>query len=584
VAHRSLDALKDALRRIDGRGYKAYRDLRGSFGGDGLSLHLDHVQGDPFAAPSRVRVRLAAGEARTPPSLFSGRTRRIALEDWLARRARRAIARCVKGDRGSGRSGEVHCDAGGQEVLERSAARVDDGFVELRLSVGLPAAGRRVLAREASSLLCDELPRVADAALRFDPRRAEEALAFVSCVENQEHVRAALAERGLVAFVADGAILPRRSGVDDRPLACEGAVPFRSPDALRVRFALPNPIETPEGSRHEITGMGLRCGVSLIVGGGHHGKSTLLAAIERGIHPHVPGDGREYVIARPDLVKIRAENGRQVARVDLRPFIAALPGGRTTEAFSSKDASGSTSQAANILEALEIGTSGLLLDEDSCATNFMVRDARMRALVADEDEPITPFLYRVREIFEGLGVSTVLVMGGVGDYFAVADTVLRMTDYVASDVTQAARRIAAETEDMAPSATPALARPPGRVADPAHIDASRGRREVKIDARGRHALGFGREELDLRALEQLVDRSQTRAIGHALHRLATVHMQDGRTIREALSALDAELDRDGLGALVGRTDGAHPGELARPRSHEIAAALNRLRSLRIRPD
>lgn len=583
MALRSFDPLRALLRRCDGRGYKAYRDLRGGFADGALELHVDHVQGDPFAAPSRLRLRLDQREAGLPDALFATRTRRIALEDLLARRARRAIAGCVQGARGSGRSGEVHCDAGGQEVLERSAAVVTARFAELRVTAGLPAAGRRVLGGEAERLLCEMLPRVAEEALCFDDRWAEEARRFVACVENQEHLRAELAERGLVAFVADGAILPRRSGVDDRPLAGDGVVPFRSPDSLRVRFTLPKAIDGSADGPHEIAGMGVPEGVTLVVGGGYHGKSTLLAAIERGIHPHVPGDGREYVVSRSDLVKIRAEDGRRVERVDIRPFIGTLPGGRPTDAFSSDDASGSTSQAASLVEALEIGARGLLLDEDTCATNFMVRDARMQALVPDGDEPITPFRERVRELHERLGVSTVLVMGGVGDYFAVADTVVRMADYRAHDVTAEARRIAARSDGPPTGVRAPLAAPAGRVPEAASLDASRGRRDVKIDVRARDVLVFGRLDVDLRALEQLVDRSQTRAVGYALHRLATTHLTGGRTLREALEALVDELEREGFGAWVGCGDARHPGALARPRALEIGAALNRLRSLRVRP-
>lgn len=572
-----FDSLRDRLRRIDGRSYSAYRELRGGFESGGLELHVDAVQGDPFAAPSRVRVRIDQREAGLPPEWFGSRVRRIALEDLLARRARRAIRREVAGSRGSGRSGEVACDAGGQQILERSAARVNERFAELRLRVGLPAAGRRVRGRDAEALLCEELVRVAERALIFDDSPegwAEEARDFIACAENHAHLQRELAARGLVAFVANGAVLPRRSGVDDRPLEGSDAVPFVSPESLRVTLPVPHAVD---GAR-EVTGMGIAKGVTLIVGGGYHGKSTLLAALERGVYPHVPGDGRERVVADAGLVKIRAEDGRSVAGVDIRGFIGTLPGGRATGRFSSEDASGSTSQAASLVEALEAGATGLLLDEDTCATNFMVRDERMRALVPDDEEPITPFRERIRELHASRGVSTVLVMGGVGDYFSVADTVVRMADYGAADVTDEARRIAREN---APATREPLPKPPGRTPAPESIDASRGRRAVKVAARTKRLLSFGREEIDLHALEQLVDASQTRAIGHALHRLATRHLGDGRTLAEALDALDAELDEAGVDRL-GSERGEHPGELARPRRMEIAAALNRLRTLRLR--
>ena len=574
------EELRRLLRRIDGRGYKAYRDLRGHFDLGDLSLHVDHVQGDPFAAPSKLRVRIPMERAALPADWHRSRVRRIALEDLLARRVRDAIHRGGSRTRGSGKSGVVHVDAGGQEVLERSAVRVCASWVEARLEVGLPAAGRRVLGGEAEDLLCEGVPALARRALLAEEMPAGSSRAFVDCVDEQELMRGQLEEMGLVAFVADGAVLPRESGASDRPLRSD-PVAFEAPEALRVRLKLTHP--GPDGATG-ISGLGIPKGITLIVGGGYHGKSTLLRAIERGVYPHVPGDGREAVVSAPGLVKIRAEDGRRVERVDIRSFVSDLPGGRTTDAFSSDDASGSTSQAANIVEALEAGATGLLLDEDTSATNFMVRDARMQALVHPEHEPITPFIDRVKELYEKLGVSTVLVMGGCGDYFEVADTVIRMRDFRPEDATAEAHRIAAEQRAPRRSdARRALAAPPPRAPEAHSFDASRGRRDVKIDARSREEILYGRETIDLCAVEQLVDRSQTRAIGHAIH-LATERFMDGRrSLSRVLDELENLLDSDGLDVLdpFHRPE-EHPGSYARPRRFEIAAAINRLRTLRMR--
>ncbi len=583
----SADELRRTLSRIDGRGYKAYRDLRGQFefeDSGALTLYVDHVQGDPFAAPSRLRARIPMQRAALPDALFENPVRRMALADLLARRARHEIARQGGGRRGSGKSGLVAVDAGGQEVLERSAVVIDPDWVELRLQAGLPAAGRRVLGRQAEALLCGDLPRLAERALCARHLSRAELDRFVECVENQEHIRARLDALGLVAFVADGCILPRESGASDRPLRAEAAIPFESPASLRVEVPLAHPVEGPGGTRSSLSGLGIPKGITLVVGGGYHGKSTLLRALERGVYPHVPGDGREGVVAAPGLVKIRAEDGRRVEQVDIGGFISDLPGGRSTRAFSSDDASGSTSQAANIVEALEAGATGLLLDEDTSATNFMVRDARMQELVHREHEPITPFLDRVREIFEREGVSTVLVMGGCGDYFDVADTVLRMRDYRPHDATREARAIAARhaSERRAETRAP-LARVTARVPLAESFDPSRGRREVKIDAKGRDAILFGSDLIDLRGVEQLVDWSQTRAIGSAIH-LASERFMDGRaTLREVLDALDRLLDAEGLDVLDPfHRPGHHPGNFARPRRFEIAAAINRSRTVRMR--
>jgi predicted ABC-class ATPase len=469
--------------------------------------------------------------------------------------------------------------------------------------VGLPAAGRRILGPAAAHLLLERLPRIAERALHAARLDLEQARLHVETVENHAHLQGALAGAGLIAFVADGAILPRESGASDRPLDAARALPFRSPGSLRVELPLLHPVPGPDGPQRTLHGMGVPAGVTLIVGGGYHGKSTLLRALERGVHPHVPGDGREYVVAAPDLVKIRAEDGRSVVGVDIHGFIDRLPAapGRPdapdrTRRFSTSDASGSTSQAAAIVEAIEAGAHGLLLDEDTSATNFMLRDARMQRLVHAGDEPITPFIDRVRELYDAFGVSTVLVMGGSGDYFDVADTVVRMRAYAPEDATAEARAIARDTPTGRVAEHPDPMGPvTPRVPLAAAFDASRGRRDVKISARDHDTVLYGEQTLDLRHVTQLVDPSQTRAAALAIH-LASRRFMAGShargdapvTLAEVLDALDALIDAEGLDVLdpfrrAGQGD-RHPGNLARPRRYEIAATLNRMRTLQLAPD
>lgn len=594
---RTDEDLRRELRRIDGKSYGAYKDLRGSWRCGDVWVHLDYVQGDPFAAPSKLRLEVPPERAELPPELWDNPVRRLALEDVLARKVAGAIDRVVGGARrGSGKSGKVAIDAGAQEVLQRSAAVIhDDGGCEVRIDVGLPAAGRRILGREAGPLLLEDLPAIAKDALMWGGRSSERATGFVDAVEDQETLRARLESLGLVAFIADGSVLPRESGASDRPLPADrNAIAFRAPEGpLAVEIELPH---RPGGP---VRGLGIPEGVTLIVGGGYHGKSTVLRALERGVYPHIPGDGRQLVATRSDAVKIRAEDGRRVEKVDVSPFIGDLPYGRRTHDFSSDAASGSTSQAANILEALEAGSRLLLIDEDTSATNFMVRDARMQALVAREHEPITPLVDRIRELHDQRGVSTVLVIGGAGDYFDHADTVIRMRDYLPGDATAEAKRIAAAhptgRRPEAPTPLPALPAPltpAARVPDPRSFDASKGRRDVKIGARATDSISFGSEDIDLRAVEQLVDTSQTRAIGLAIQLAVERFMsppgrQDpqaapGPSLPRVLDDLDRFLALEGLDALspAGR-QGEHPGRLALPRRYEIAAAINRLRTLRI---
>jgi predicted ABC-class ATPase len=575
--------LREKLRRIDGRGYKAYKQIAGRYAFDGFDLFIDHVQGDPFAAPSKLRLRVPQDVAGVPPNLFQGRIRGMAAADFFGRAVRDAIVRAVKGRRGTGKSGLVYIDAGGQEVLERTAVVLDERWLEVRIHVGLPAAGRSVLSREATALLCNELPAVVGAGMLWGNVDRELARRFVDTVENYDAIRRGLRDKNLAAFVADGSILPRRSGASDLPLDRQSAVPFESCPELRVELPLPNRPGDGPGQGASVAGMGIPVGVTLIVGGGYHGKSTLLDALQRGVYPHIPGDGREYVVTDPDAVKIRAEDGRSVRRVDISPFISDLPRGRRTDFFSSEDASGSTSQAANIVEAVEVGARVLLLDEDTSATNFMVRDARMQSLVHKEHEPITPFLDRVRELADSNGVSTILVMGGCGDYFDVADHTIMMRDYLPVDATADAARVAAEQ----PSArhketTTPLVFASNRAPDPRSFDPSRGRKEVKIDATALDEIRFGRHTIDLRGVEQLVDRSQTAAVGRAIYLALRRFINGDATLRQVVDALEQFFDAEGLDALDAfHQPGTHPGDFARPRRHEVAAAINRLRTLRI---
>ncbi|MDW7982350.1 MAG: ABC-ATPase domain-containing protein [Thermomicrobium sp.] len=565
---RDVSVLRSTLRRIDRRGYKAYEEIRGLYRAGEIMLAVDHVQGDPYAPPSRVRV-IVERQRLTLPAVTS-RTRRVALEDFLARRARQMIERSKRPRGGTGRSGLLSIDAGGQEVLERTACRVTPDRVELRLSVGLPAAGRTILADVAEELLADLLPEIARRTLWLDPNGLAEAERFIAVVEDAEALREQLPQHGLVAFVGRGAVLPRRSGISQEPLSV-GAIPFEAPPSLEQE------LQTPHSGR--VRGMGIPEGVTLIVGGGFHGKSTLLEALARGVYNHISGDGRERVVTRSDAVVV-AEDGRRVVGVDLSAFIRTLPLGRSTTCFTSDDASGSTSQAANILEAIEVGARVLLMDEDTCATNFMIRDHLMRELIPAEAEPIVPFIDRVRQLSREAGVSTVLVMGGAGEYLHVADTVIWMRSYRPIDVTARARELASrhgigrfEASDPWPGVVP-------RIPLPESIDPRR-RERTRVRAYGTEEVAFGAESIDLRQVEQIVDPSQTRAIGSALAYALEHGFFDGqRTLAEVLDALEEAIEREGLDLLSPFR--GHPGDFARPRRYELAAALNRLRTLEVR--
>lgn len=557
-----MQRLKEILSKIEGKGYRAYKQLAGSYHFEYFSLNIEHVQGDPYALPSRISLQVDAAKHGLPEELWATRVRKTALEDFLGRAIGRAIINHVQGRRGTGHSGQIRISTSGQQVLRRNAVLIDSAVIEVRLLFALPADGRSARVADARAMLFDELPQLVAKGLLYQGRDLIEIYRHVKQVEDQDYLRQWLVEENAVAFVADKSLLPRHSGIDDRPLS--SGLPFDSPESLRRRVMLPN--------LGEVSGMLIPRGVTLVVGGGFHGKSTLLQALERGVYNHLPGDGRELVVTIDSAVKIRAEDHRAIYQADISPFIGTLPGNRSTENFSTDNASGSTSQAANIIEALECGSDCLLIDEDTSATNFMIRDNRMQQLVSSEQEPITPLLHRVRELYEEEGVSSIIVTGGSGDYLAVADRVILMDNYIPQDVSIRAAALAGEAPSRASNKAP-LRSGQKRSLDANRFDSRRSDGKQRIAVREPRLIDYGCHRIDLNRVEQLVDRGQTEAIGRLLDYCAR-HYEghpDGLIggLQEALN----DVEEQGLDILFPWK----VGHLAMPRFYELVAAANRMR-------
>lgn len=561
----SASDLRSLLRSIDHRGYPAYKELTGQFAFSEYLLSIDHVQGDPFASPSAVSIHISKTAAGFPQSMWKSYENRRALQDHLIRLFSSETDRCSHRAGGSGKSGLIACSHPGQEILNRSACQIDpaDGSLIFRLYIGFPAAGRTILAENLEKILFDFLPRCVQGTLFYkniDRRKLQET---IDLTEDQTSLRLEMKKQGLIAFIADGSILPRENGVSQKPM--QDAVPFRSPDEDAVTVTLPH--------RGSVRGMGIKEGITLIIGGGYHGKSTLLQALERGVYNHIAGDGRELVLTDETAVKIRAEDGRCVTNDDISPFIRNLPNGKDTHAFSTEDASGSTSQAASVTEAIESGTRVLLMDEDTCATNFMVRDTLMQRIVSPDEEPIIPYSSTMRPLFTHNGISTILVAGSSGAFFEKADLILQMDRYIPKDVTEKVRAIV-----PADHSGPAndfytwdfsIRKP---VAE--SIFAGHGGR-VKTKALGKDGFMIEHETVDLKGVEQIVDSEQTQCLAQIL--LALSEQMDGRrSLQELVCTLDKKIQAEGFSAAV---KGQIPGNLALPRVQEIYAAVNRCRGV-----
>ncbi len=561
--------LRNLLRQIDHKGYPAYKDTRGCYTFGTWQLSIDHVQGDPFAAPSKVSVRVAGKQAGFPAELYRNNYQRIALQDYLLRQFGRQLEKLSFRAKGSGKSGLLAVSRPGQEVLERTASQIEPetGDLTVRFEVGFPANGRTVNARELEKIFFELLPECVEQTLfakALDMKKVKQA---VSLAEDQQYIRERLKAQGLVAFVADGSVLPRESGVSGRPM--RDAVPFVTPSSLKVTMELPH--------RGTITGMGIKKGITLIVGGGYHGKSTLLKALELGVYNHIAGDGREYVICDETAMKMRAEDGRSIRKVDISMFIRNLPNGKNTESFSTEDASGSTSQAANVVEAMEAGCKTLLMDEDTSATNFMIRDELMQRVVNRESEPIIPFIDRVEELFRVYGISTILVAGSSGAYFHKADCILQMKQYEPVDITEFAKKEAAAYPIMTAPEKEHRAPEEKRVAKP---DMSlRKDDRMKLKVLGKDGFSFNRETVDLRYVEQLTDTEQLAALAYLL-KYAELHLFDGKkNLKEVVEQLEQKLMAEGLAAVC--ESSYVPTGLAMPRKQEIFACFNRYRKLHL---
>lgn len=583
----SSDLLR-LLRSIDHKGYPAYKDTKGTYQFDGYILSIDHVQGDPFASPSKISVHIDGKTAGFPKECYELPERRISMQDYILRLFKDAVEKFNFKAKGSGKSGLLSVSRCGQEVLERTAASLDskDGSLIIRLEAGFPAHGRTICSGELEKILFDFLPRCVKTTLYYKNLNAKEVQNILYLADDRTYIRKKLPELGLVAFVANGSILPRQSGISSRPM--KDGIPFVSPKSMEITLNLPH--------RGTITGMGIKKGITLIVGGGYHGKSTLLNALEVGVYDHIAGDGREFVITDADSVKIRAEDGRSIKKADISMFINHLPNSKDTVQFSTEDASGSTSQAANVIEAIESGASALLIDEDTSATNFMVRDALMQKVISKEKEPITPFIDRIRLLYDQYGISTILVAGSSGAFFFVADSIIQMDNYIPKDITEVAKTEASKnaefynnnfsivnqnTQDAFHLPDFSTRKPVTGGFQPERRRGSDNRSErTKVKSMGQEAVSLNKETINLHYVEQLIDNEQTAALGYLLAFAQKELFRGNLSMKEVVDKLLDLIHKKGLSAVV---EGNYlPSGLAMPRRQEIFACFNRYRGLNLK--
>ena len=579
---KNSEELRQQLRSINRKSYPAYKGLKGLYHFGNYILSIDHVQGDPFASPSHVSIQISHRDAGFPVEYYKDTLTGTTLCDYLTRQFEKQVSQYSFRAKGSGKSGLLTVSHCGQEILSRTACEITEKGITARFFVGFPANGRTINATELEKILFDFLPVCIQKSFFYSSLNAKELQNYIELAEDQEFIRQTLPAKNLCAFIADGSILPRESGISSRPM--KASVPFTSPDSLRISINLPH--------KGKITGMGIPKGITLIVGGGYHGKSTLLNALELGVYNHIPGDGREYVITDATAVKLRSEDGRFIKDVDISMFINDLPNRKDTRCFSTLDASGSTSQAAGIVESMEAGSHLFLLDEDTSATNFMVRDAFMQQVIQREKEPITPFLERAEDLYKKAEISTILVAGSSGAFFHIADTIIQMDNYVPKDITASVKKLCCQyplpsvsvTDFQLPHSHRIMSRPAESSKRLRHnsrgnhsdSDATRPER-LKTRISGTDSFSLGKQKIDLRYTEQLIDTEQTAALGLLL-KYAVEHLADGRrTLPEIVQFLWKNLSSHGLSFFT-ENQKISCG-YAIPRIQEIYACLNRYRGL-----
>ncbi|MCD7980985.1 MAG: ABC-ATPase domain-containing protein [Clostridiales bacterium] len=582
--------LREELESINRRGYPAYKSLKGQYDFGDFLLSIDHVQGDPFASPSNLSVEIPMKRAGFPEEYWDQDYARVALEDCILRRFSGELSKNSFKAKGSGKSGLIATSRPGQEILHRSALVIAKGKLTARFEVGFPANGRTINAYELEKILFDFLPPAVTQSLFYKNWKKEVLQKNYELSVDQHFIREELPKRKLVAFLGEGSILPRMSGVSSRPL--RDAVPLSVPESLKVEMDLPY--------YGRMSGLGIPEGVTLIIGGGYHGKSTLLQALEQGVYNHIAGDGREYAVTEDTALKLRAEDGRSVQNLDLSLFIHNLPNGKDTKKFSTADASGSTSQAAAVMEGIEAGSHTFLIDEDTSATNFLVRDEFMQKIVHGDKEPITPFCARVRDLYEKAGISTVLVAGSSGAFFHMADTVIQMDAYHPLDVREKVAQFLPEYP------LPAFEADAFSLPDVARIfwgkpakqggasargtgghygkdsrsggdrpgNGNRGREErIKTKVMSTDGFSLNHDMVDLRYVEQITDSEQTAALAKMMKYVLT-HMSGTVSVDRLAKMLERQIEQGGLEPFM---DGYGYCGLAMPRVQEIYAMLNRYR-------
>jgi len=558
------------LAEIDGKPFAEYERLIGDFDFARYVIKCSKIETAADGEFPVFNIRVPQSIAELPGHLYDSPVRRTALEDLLTRNLCAAAAQIARFNESGWARRNIMVAEPGQKILPRTSVLVTKEYIDARIRIAMPykvfSSGERLVDGEmARKVFFEDLPEVVSTSLfccNLDLAEAEE---FVNGMEDADRVRQSLSTLGLVSFVGEGSLLAREQDSDlpdyDR------FIPFEVAEATCTEIEVPN--------AGKVTGLGISAGLTVVLGDAANGRKDFMSALAAGVFNHIPGDGREGVVTVSDAVQIAADRGRNVQEVNITPFLSESEYGNPAS-FSTPAADSFISQAASVIEALEVGARVLIVDENSSAPAFLTTDARIAGLLGST--PRTSLAQRARQIVDELGIS--LIVGGenlVAEYIPVADTVLKVEGFQVTDITEQAKalNLAVPPEAPAVNLAPMLAR--SRWIMPSSIDAAVGSKDQVIEAIDLNAIQYGRSVIELDSVSQIADESQTLTIGLLLYYAKLRYMQEGYPLREMLDMIDRDLSSEGLGTIVRDLR----GDLARPRRYEVAAALNRLPTFRV---
>ncbi len=578
-----MNTLKTLLNSLKGQSYQAIQKITGFFHFPQYDFHFIRIQGSPGANPASIAViNWSIADSEIPQSFFQSSWNRLALADFLIRRFNLAITQFAKQNRGREGSGSFHTIELSQKILERDSVLFSEQEIEVRFILSLPGknSGRGQFDAEQAWIMFEqELQNIVEYSLfykNYDKAAKQLLENYIEIQNTRQQIKSYLIKKGYCVFINNGARLPRQSGVDDLPADKDKITSFQSPSSLLLDIPLSN--------NKSIQGMAIKQGITCITGGGYHGKSTLLQAVLAGVYAHIPGDGREYIVTRDDAFFVCAEAGRSIKNVDISPFIGLLPNGISTRQFSTDNASGSTSQAASIVEAAQSGSALLLFDEDCSASNFLIRDELIKRVLGATADPIKPLYSTLRSIWQQQAISMIFVVGGLGAFLQKADLCLVMENYQCKDITAKVRKkLGKIIEDEKTALNFSTERKLSLDNfDPAYTNQRLQKKiahRIKPLRNAPRQLEYGMDLINLDTLPQIAESAQVLSMGYCLLKIREAMQAHGnpQEINYWLDWLYCKLEKQGLSFL--QPD--YPGMLSLPRKYEVAAAINRIRSLKI---